>query len=84
MARRHEQLSLEEFANLGNFRFIECVTDEDGHGIGYEMVDHPDTSHCGFGSRREAVRHWIDATFGRKTANELRVLLPDDKEIAET
>jgi hypothetical protein len=30
------------------------------------------------------VRHWIDATFGRKTANELRVLLPDDKEIAET
>ena len=67
-------MNLEQFAKKAGVTIIECDP-EWGGLIGYKEKDHPNSATCGFRTTAAAYKHWLDGTFGKRTAKAIMQLL---------
>ena len=67
-------MNLEQFAKKAGVTLIECDPEWGGR-IGYKEADHPNSSVCGFKTAASAYKHWLECTFGKRTAKAVAKLL---------
>lgn len=56
-------MNLKQFADNGGCRVVEVGRGYGGR-YGYTTTDHPNSTTCGFKTKREARKHWLESTFG--------------------
>ena len=66
--------SLRQFANEAGVQVVPCGPGWGG-GWGFTTADCPNSTVCGFKTKREARRRWAEETFGEQAAQALFKLL---------
>lgn len=75
-------MNLEQFAKKAGVTLIECDPEWGGR-IGYKEADHPNSSVCGFKTAASAYKHWLECTFGKRTAKAVAKLLKPSNALAQ-
>lgn len=71
-------MTLEQFAKKAGVKLITCGS-EWGGTIGYQTVDFPNSSVCGFRTENAAYKHWLQSMFGNKAGKAVISLLKESE-----
>ena len=67
-------MNLEQFAIAAGVEIIDCEAGWGGR-IGYTEKDCPNSSVCGFRSKKQAYKRWLADAFGENTSKAIMQLL---------
>lgn len=71
-------MTLNQFAAEAGVSFFRCEP-EWGGTWAYRTADYPNSTHCGYKTRRDALRSWMVDAFGERSANALEKIIESSK-----